>query len=144
MIVMPVELSFTDNGRGLLLAGEGVVEGSDIVAIKEGLLSEIERLRGRSYWLVDFAEVNELRLSGDYMERLIEIDGEIAAVVPDCVVGLVATADSVYGFARMWEIKAEKIGWTTAVFRNVHDAKFWLRSCAAQQTSRALIFEKSD
>jgi len=125
---MPVELTFADDGLGVLLVGKGVVEGRDVVDIKEGLVREIERLKGRSYWLVDFTEVNELRLSGDHMARLIEIDNQIAAIIPDCVVGLAAASDSVYGFARMWEIKAEKIGWTTAVFRDADDAKLWIRS----------------
>lgn len=125
---MPVELTFADDGLGVLLVGKDVVEGRDIVAIKEELNRKKERLVGRSYWLIDFTEVYELRLSGDHMARLIEIDTEIAAIIPNLIVGLAAASDSVYGFARMWEIMAEKIGWTTAVFRDADDAKIWIRS----------------
>lgn len=134
---MPVELTFADDGLGVLLIGKDVVEGRDIVDIKEGLVGEIERLGGRPYWLVDFTEVNELRMSGDHMARLIEIDNEIAATIPNLIVALAAASDSVYGFARMWEIKAEKIGWTTAAFRDADDAKHWIRSRlpATKQTS---------
>jgi hypothetical protein len=125
---MPVETIFTDDGRGILLTGKSIVEGHELLSIKEGFLREPDRLKEIDYWLVDFSEVRELRMSIDDLSQLIEIERQLALTIPNSMVTVAASADSVYGFARMWEMKIEKVGWTTSVFRDVQDAKAWVES----------------
>jgi hypothetical protein len=125
---MPIEYNFIDSGRGILLAGQAVVEGRELLAIKQSFADEPKRMKGVSYWLVDFSEVNELRMSGDELSRLVEIDRQLASSLPHSMVAVAAPADSVYGFARMRQIKMESVDWATSVFRDISDAKLWIRS----------------
>lgn len=125
---MSIEHSFIDSGRGILLVGRAAVEGQDLLSLKQGFANEPERMKDTSYWLVDFFEVSELRMSIDEVSQLIEIDRQLSHTIPNSIVAVVAASDSVYGFARMWEIKVESVGWTTSVFRDIADAKFWIRS----------------
>lgn len=125
---MPVETSFTDDGRGILLTGKSIVEGHELLSIKESFLREPDRLNEIDYWFVDFSDVGELRMSVDDLSKLIEIERQLAHIIPNSMVTVVAPADSVYGFARMWEIKIEKVGWATSVLRDVSQAKAWVES----------------
>lgn len=125
---MPIEYSLIDSGRGILLSGQAVVEGRDLLSIKQVFLDEPERMNDTFYWFVDFSEVNELRMSTDELSQLIEIDRLLANTIPNSMVAVVAPADSVYGFARMWEMKVESVGWTTSVFRDLAAARLWIQS----------------
>lgn len=125
---MPIETSFVNNGRGILLCGRAVIEGKEILSIKQGFLDEPDRMKDTFYWLVDFSGVSELRMTTDELSQLIEIDRQLANTIPNSMVAVVAAADSVYGFARMWEMKIESVGWATSVFRDIADAEFWIQS----------------
>ncbi len=125
---MPIETSFVNDGRGILLYGRAVIEGKEIISIKQGFLDDPDRMKDTFYWLVDFSGVSELRMSTDELSQLIEIERQLANTIPNSMVAVVAAADSIYGFARMWEMKIESVGWATAVFRDLTSAELWLKS----------------
>jgi hypothetical protein len=136
---MPIDDSLTDSGRGILLRGQGIVEGEDLLKIKRKFLSDPDAFTETRYWLVDLSDTIELRMTLDQLTELIEIERQLAITVPDSMVAVAAPADSVYGFARMWEMKIEGVGWKTSVFRDLADAKSWINARAGTQTTTSNV-----
>ncbi|HVK11815.1 MAG TPA: hypothetical protein VM597_23785 [Gemmataceae bacterium] len=123
---MPATLDVVDDGRGYLITGTGVLTAPDILTIKSGVESDPADHSHLAYWLVDLSGVAEIRLTGQDVRSIVDIDRRLARRMPAAVVAVVAPGDAAFGLSRMWEILAEGIGWPTGVFRDRTEAETFL------------------
>ena len=123
---MPYTWTLTDDGRGLVQVGSGVVTGAELLAACAANSRAHEGAEWLTHGLVDLAEVTSLQASTAELRRLAEESRVAAKFAPGAHVALVAPRDLVYGLARMWEVFATETGWTTQVFRDRASAEAWL------------------
>ena len=125
---MPISTEFVRDGRGVQLTGTGLLTGKEILEAKAALLRAPDRLKGLHYGLVDVTDVTELRITRDDVLEFVQVDMQIALIVPRSpAVAVVAPGDLAFGIARMWEAFAEVTGWNIHVFRSRGEADPWLR-----------------
>ena len=119
---MPFSTEWVSEGRGVYLAGTGLLTG---------LLRESDSLKRLHYGLIDLTDVTELRVTRDDVLEFVQVDMQIALIVPrPLAVAIVAPGDLAFGIARMWEAFAEGTRWNTHVFRSRTEADPWLRPWA--------------
>lgn len=110
----------------MCFVGTGVVTAEDLCRATLALSKSKEVARRITFGFVDFEAVTRLQLDTADLRRLVEIDLQLAALVPDAVVAIAAPKDHMYGLARMWEVLAEETGWKTGVFRSSREACLWV------------------
>lgn len=125
---MSFTADYVEDGRGLLFQGQGALTCEEIIVAKRSLLVRPERLHEVSHARIVLEHVTELPLTADDIRLIVDVDREIARHVPHAVVAIAAAMDLPFGVARMWQMLAEDIGWTIAVFRSRSHADEWLHA----------------
>ena len=125
---MPYTMSFSNDGKGVLRSGIGVLKGQEIIDGGLALLADEDRLRGLTYGRVDFTEVTHLEITPEDIHRIVDTNKRMAKLNPHAVVVVIAPSDAVFGVARMWETLADSTGWKTTVVRTAAEADAWLEA----------------
>jgi hypothetical protein len=79
---VPFSTEWVSEGRGVYLAGTGLLTGQEILDAKTSLLRESDRLKGLHYRLIDLTDVAELRVTRDDVLEFVQVDMQIALIVP--------------------------------------------------------------
>ena len=119
---------FVEGDTGVLFVGSGVVTAEEIRSAKLQLLSQQDRTRQIKFALIDFRNATDLLVDTEGLRRIVDVDRQLAVLLPDACVAVVAQEDYMYGLARMWETSVEVTGWRTWVFRSAAEACNWLRT----------------
>ena len=125
---MPYTMEFTNEGKGLLRRGWGVVRGQEIIDSNHELLADAPRLGALAYARADFTEASGVEISAEDIHRIVESNTKMAKINPSVVVVVIAPRDAMFGMARMWETLADSTGWKTKVVRTAPEADAWLES----------------
>ena len=123
---MPMNFSYMEDG-GILVHGEGVVTGSEIIEVNDKIYESPQKLERILYQLVDLTNVTKLLVSNEEVERLALQDLQVAKINPNMFIALVGHDDLVYGLARMWEALTHDAPFDTMVFRKLEDAEKWIK-----------------
>ncbi len=123
---MPYTTEIIDNGKGILHIGSGTVSGDDLMASATAVLKLVREGLSPEYGLADLTKVTTFAVSTNEIERNTELNSAIARLLPSVRVAIVASADSIYGMARMWQAHMDKTGWKSQVFRRKEEALAWL------------------
>ena len=121
------QTTFVEGDTGILFVGSGVVTADEIRSSKLQLFANCDRLQQVEFAIVDFQVASSLILDADDLRRIVDLDRQLALLVPNACVAIVAPKDYMFGLARMWETTLEVAGWKTQVFRSTSDACPWVR-----------------
>jgi predicted translin family RNA/ssDNA-binding protein len=125
---MPVEIKDLDNGLGTYIRGWGVIKKGELTNnLKRHAAQDGEKLKKYRYSLSDYIEITETDVSQEYIDQTADILIKTAKINPDIIVATVASQDYIFGLSRMGEILRSSGGWEEMVFRNIEDAKNWIR-----------------
>ena len=126
---MPIEIEYLDDGLGVLVTGEGLVTGKDIISSNNQIFSSAEKMTKNKYGLIDYSNITQFEVSTPEVEIIASQDQKASEYIPDGIVAVVAKKDLVFGINRMWEVVVENTGlqWETMVFRDREDAEAWIR-----------------
>jgi hypothetical protein len=124
---MPIEMSYLDNGTGVLHVGRGVLSGKDILDAKSATFASDDKTRRYRYGLIDYSAVDNVLISSHELETVAAYDRKAATIAPGIPVAIVGGKDFVFGLARMWEAFMHGAGWETHVFRTREEAEAWIR-----------------
>jgi hypothetical protein len=127
------QTTFIEQGAGVCFVGSGIVTAGEIGRAKIALSECEETARRIRFAIVDLQEATQLPLNIDDLRRLAGFDMQLALLIPDAVVAVVAPKDYMFGIARMWEVLAEATGWKISVFRSSGEACKWVtQQCCVQ------------
>jgi hypothetical protein len=122
-----------EHGAGVCFVGTGIVTAPEISEAKLALFASEELVKRIVFAIVDFEAASQVIAETADIRRIIQIDLQLAALIPNVVVAVIAPKEHMYGLARMWEAMAECTGWKTGVFRSSSDACKWVtQNCALQ------------
>ena len=128
---MPIELEHLDDGRGVLWQFRGTVTGQDMIDTNDTVFSE-EPTDRLLYLLVDTSTADQIEVSVDEIAKIALQDKMAADKYHNLVIAAVASEQSIFGLARMWEARSEDARLHTQVFRTVPEAQAWLRSLISE------------
>ena len=124
---MPVDIVDLDSGLGCLITGSGNVTDHEYVSTLQKHLSQSsEKIQNYKYTLTDFGEVEGLDVSAKSISDIANKCTDIATILPDTLVALIAKDDLAYGLSRMWQMMAAGTTWEIMVFRDKEKAKYWI------------------
>ncbi len=132
---MPFTAEFIEQGRGVLYVGAGVLQGSEVLAVKAELLANPDRVRNIVFSIVLLGDVTECPATTAEIRQIALVDQQMAQVNPNVVLAAVAPQDLLFGMARMWQAFTDTIGWQTAVFRTRAEADEWISATLASRAA---------
>ena len=103
----------------------GEVSVDEIMTEGAKMFAETEWKNGFNI-LCDYREITDFDLDRKDIEKVINQDRQHEPIFDKSKCAIVANADLVYGFSRMWEILSGDIELTRMVFRDINDAQKWL------------------
>lgn len=125
---MPIEIKDLDGGLGTFIRGWGVVKEEELInELKKHLAQDKEKFKKYRYSLSDYTPATEGEISTKAIEFIADLCLSAAKINPDIIVATVTSQDFYYGLSRMGQILREKAGWEEMVFRNIEEAKSWIK-----------------
>lgn len=125
---MPIEIKDCDCGLGLFIRGwEITIEGELVNKLEKHLMQDKEKLKKYRYSLSDYSAITKADISTKTVESTADFLLSIADINPGIIAATVASQDFLFGLARMGEILRSKASWEEMVFRNIEDAKKWIK-----------------
>jgi hypothetical protein len=134
---MPVELTFLPGDIGLLYVCSGEATAKDFISANCQLLAVPNQFAACKYAIVDLTYISSLSVSASELREVADLNMRMAAIQPHLAVAVVAPTDFAFGMSRMWEVMAEKTGWTIMVFRTRAEGEDWVRGIRATSAPSA-------
>ena len=125
---MPIAIRYIDGGKGVILTGEGVVTGTDLLAANKEIYSRDLVAEPYHYGLFDADGLTGITASTEEMRALAAASIAVARRMPRFVIAIYAKDSLTFGLARMWEAFVEQSGWITHVFRERPRAVAWVKA----------------
>jgi hypothetical protein len=120
----------------ITIVASGILAGDEVVEMR-AVLNADPRLGFGFRELVDVRGVTELRVNSADIENLLSMDEVYGERVTSRIVAIVATSDSTFGMARMYEMRSDRDG-RVSVFRDEAEARAWLDNGVARAAALSL------
>ena len=121
---MPIYPEIIDN-QYIILRGEGVVTGSDIVETNALLYSEPEYKYVAGFQLWDLTALTNVKMSSSEQMEAAKQDKDALSSHPHIAVAIAGTSDQVYGISMLYASYAPD-GVITMAFRSRAKAETWI------------------
>ena len=125
---MPVEVKDVDGGLGNIIIYSGVITKEEFVTtLKQHLMQDKDKFKNYRYSLNDASAVIKVEFSAEEIGLVANFCKSASTVNSTAIVATVADKDFVYGLARMSDALRNEAGWENEVFRNLDEAKSWIK-----------------
>jgi hypothetical protein len=108
----------------ITIVASGVLTGAEVVEMRENMNAD-PRLGFGIRELVDVRDVTELRVNSADIDLFLSMDEVYGERVTSRMVAILATSDSTFGMARMYEMRSGRDD-RVSVFRDEAEARAWL------------------
>lgn len=129
---MPQSFTYLEDG-GVLRTGEGQLTFADVASVNAALYATPEKIRKIAYQLSDYARVTDVDITIEEVMELSRADQATAKLNPDMIVAVVGQDDVMFGLLRMWELLAGEDAMKAAVFRDMEEAREWIKAKLAER-----------
>jgi hypothetical protein len=122
-------LSFENDGRGMLLVGEGVISGEQLIRQTEKTYAS-DAVSQLQYRIIDLRGVHRMDITADQMQKLAELDRKAAERCPGTKIAIVASHDLTFGLSRIYSAYAQSANLQARIFRTLDEARAWIGESA--------------
>ncbi len=123
---MPYLTELTEDCRGILRVGRGLITGEDLLAASVASTQLVQNTANFQYELVDLSAVTELRITPTELEQIAAQDRIAAKYRPHAIVAIIALREDTFEIAKQWQQHTSDLGWTTHISRSRADTLRWL------------------
>lgn len=123
---MPYLTELTEDCRGILRVGRGLITGEDLLAASVAATQLVQNTANFQYEFVDLSAVTELRLTPMELEEIADQDRIAAKYRPNAIVAIVAPREDTFEVAKKWERQMADLNWMTHVSRSRAETLRWL------------------
>jgi len=124
---MPYNITFENNGCGVVVAWQGIVLGIEILAANTALYAKAQRHLLR-YQIWDFSSVAAVKYSEDHLRGAAMQDQRAAQEGPQQLIAIVGSRELLQGAARRYAVYAKLwAGFESRAFTNMTQARAWLK-----------------
>ena len=124
---MPVEFKYLDRGIGILLVGEGLLTGQELIDALTEIYRSEENAKKLKYSILDLTHVERVDVSNAEIMIIVQKHKNVAKTTPDKVLAVAASKDIAFGLSRMWETHVEEIQWETNIARSRDEVDSWVK-----------------
>ena len=122
---MPVSIECFED-HGIIIKGEGVVTGNDLIEANDLLYSTPEKIQQLSYQICDFSNVSEVDVSTPDIETTAGQDARASKINPNMLFAVVGDKDIVHILSDMLEALSYPA--EIQFFKTLHEAKAWIQA----------------
>ena len=122
---MTIEVSYVDDGRGVLFCQYGAVSGANIISAQCQILRQ-HKLRYQSYHVIDKSRCSEYAVSAAEIEEIAAIDCKIARLNSNIIMAVVESDILQFSLTSTWQLYVEDCIKYTCAFTNQIDAMLWV------------------
>lgn len=123
---MPVSYEYTDDG-GIHVVGTGILTIVDIRELQATVYETPKHTKAIRYMFNDFTGVEHFDLSMEDMRQIADRAKDASKINPATIRVNVLPTDLGFGLGRMWEALTGGEENKVANFRDIEDAKAWLK-----------------
>jgi len=124
---MPYITELTEDCRGIVHVGTGLVTGEDLIEATRMASQLVQNTENFQFEFIDLSEVSEVHITEQQLEEIAKEERIAAAYRPRAIVAIVAPVDTVFAIAQQWQQKVEDLDWRTLIARSRPEALRWLR-----------------
>ncbi|MGD8278126.1 MAG: hypothetical protein PVH00_08875 [Gemmatimonadota bacterium] len=121
---MAISYMWNEELQLITIVASGVLTGAEVVEMRENMNAD-PRLGFGIRELVDVRDVTELRVNSADIDLFLSMDEVYGERVTSRMVAILATSDSTFGMARMYEMRSGRDD-RVSVFRDEAEARAWL------------------
>ena len=121
---MAITYDWNEDLQLITIVASGVLTGAEVVEMREKMNAD-PRLGPGLRELVDVREVTELRINTSDIDLFLSMDDVYGERVTSRLIAILATSDSTFGMARMYEMRSGRDD-RVSVFRDEAAARAWL------------------
>lgn len=125
---MPIVIRQADGGLGVIVTASGAVSEREYLDFYEAqLTAPAAAVLAHRYCLTDYTAVESVDISAGAIAHVAALTRKAARTALPTVTAIVASQDLIYGLTRMWQIQTSDEVPTASVFRDLAEAKAWIR-----------------
>jgi len=122
---MGVRFSFLEDGRGVEIVAEGLVEGADIIAVNRQVYAEPYLGRQR-YQIIDKSRCTEYAVSAEEIEQIAELDLQASRINPGIVFAIIESRQLRFSLTELWQAHLRNSPFATKSFSDRQSALRWI------------------
>ncbi len=139
-VIMTIDISECDSGRGCLISTHGIVTDEVIIDSLFGYLNQNnDTLAYLRYILFDNSDLTKLDIDNDSIEKVTEQWANISTIHPDIFVGIVlyfsmnAGIEQIRTHSQIQKMFLHRSGWESLLFRTRMEAVRWIRKKVSER-----------
>jgi hypothetical protein len=126
---MPVTVTLTDHGSGVVLKTMSPVSGEEVVVAIESFFRDAsDAFAAVRYLYADHVACGTMDADSDHSWRVAAATVKAARTNPNLVLAVCAPTSRAFVLSEIWKTLAEESGWEIRVFRGEQESKAWLRA----------------
>ena len=122
---MATEIVFTDDGRGVIIAHTGIVNGEDVVSALQSVMAD-SRYPTVKYWISDRTGCTKYDVSTEQVTEIAKNTRAARNLNPSLLVALVSPSALQFGISRMLQNLTDEELSTTLVCESRDEADAWI------------------
>ena len=119
---MPLVTETTEDCRGILQVGSGLITGDEFVQASYNALLLFQNTRNFRYEFVDLTNATDVEFAEKHLAQITVHDRVIAKARPDAFVVVLAPREEFYQVAKQWERAVQPLGLKTHIARERSEA----------------------
>ena len=128
---MGIEINLLEDGRGVEVLAEGVVQGWEIIDAHTRIYDE-RYLERQHYQVIDKSACTEYDVTADDIDAIAELDRKASIVNPDIVIAVIEASALQFSLTELWQAHLAECTFLTKSFRDRQSAVEWISENAKQ------------
>ena len=128
---MGIQVHILEDGRGVEVLAEGIVQGRDIIDAHQKIYDE-GHLRRQRYQIVDKSACTEYAVTADDIDLIAELDRKASIINPDIVIAVTEARGLQFSLTELWQAHLAECTFLTKSFRDRETAMKWIAENAKQ------------
>jgi len=126
-----IKINILENGRGVEVLAEGVVQGWEIIDAHTRIYDE-RYLERQCYQVIDKSACTEYAVTADDIDAIAALDRKASIVNPDIVIAVIEAKALKFSLTELWQAHLAECTFLTKSFRDRQSAVEWIAENAKQ------------
>lgn len=131
MVFVGIQINLLEDGRGVEVLAEGVVEGREIIDAHKRIYDE-RYLKRQRYQIVDKSACTEYAVTAEDIDAIAKLDRKASIVNPDIVIAVIEARGLQFSLTELWQAHLAECTFLTKSFRDRETAVKWISKNAKQ------------
>jgi len=131
VVFVGIQINLLEDGRGVEVLAEGVVQGREIIDAHKRIYDE-RYLKRQRYQIVDKSACTEYAVTAEDIDAIAKLDRKASIVNPDIVIAVIEARGLQFSLTELWQAHLAECRFLTKSFRDRETAVKWISKNAKQ------------